>query len=72
MGKMSVKSVRIALCKAEILAVSMLDSTEKAAGLNEFESLNIRARLSVPEEFVPGEEFQVKLDLTNVGKKPGL
>jgi tetratricopeptide (TPR) repeat protein len=52
--------------------VSMPDSTEKAAGLNDFESVNIRARLSVPHEFVPCEEFQVKLDLVNVGRKPGL
>ncbi len=36
------------------------------------ESANIRASVSVPEEFVPGEEFQIKLDLTNVGNKPGL
>ena len=52
--------------------VSMPDSTEKAAGLNDFESVNIRARVSVPEEFVPGGEFQIKLDLVNVGKKSGL
>jgi tetratricopeptide (TPR) repeat protein len=52
--------------------VSMPDSTEKAAGLNDFESVNIRARLSVPKEFTPGEKFQVKLDLANVGKKAGL
>jgi len=52
--------------------VSMPDSMEKAAGLNEFEAVNIRARLSVPDEFVRGEEFQLKLDLVNVGKKPGL
>jgi hypothetical protein len=52
--------------------VSIPDSTEKAVGLNEFESANIRACVSVPEEFIPGEEFEVKLDLVNVGKKPGL
>ena len=52
--------------------VSMPDSTEKAAGLNNFESANIRAHLSVPDQFVPGEEFQVKLDLINVGKESGL
>ncbi len=52
--------------------VSMPDSTEKAAGLNGFESVNVRARLSVPKEFVPGEEFQVELDLVNVGREPGL
>jgi hypothetical protein len=36
------------------------------------ESVNIRASVCVPEEFVPGEEFQVKLDLANVGNKPVL
>jgi len=76
------KELRLALSLSEVLAapaalssttgVSMPDSTEKAAGLNEFESVNIRARLSVPDEFVRGKEFQVKLDLVNVGKKPGL
>jgi tetratricopeptide (TPR) repeat protein len=57
---------------SNITRVSMLYSTEKAAGLDEFESASIRARLSVPKEFVPSEEFEVKLDLANVGKKPGL
>jgi hypothetical protein len=52
--------------------VSMPDSSEKAAGLNDFEGVNIKGRLSVTEEFVPGEEFQVKLDVVNVGTKPGL
>jgi len=52
--------------------ISMPDSTEKAAGLNNFESVNIRARLSIPNEFISGEEFQVRLDLVNVGKKAGL
>lgn len=52
--------------------VSMPDSTERAAGLNSFESVNIRIHLSVPKEFVPGKEFQVKLDLINVGKESGL
>ncbi len=76
------KERRLAFSLSEVLTapavlssatgVSMPDSTEKAAGLNEFESVNIRARLSVPDEFIPGEEFQVKLDLVNVGKKPGL
>ena len=51
---------------------SMPDSTEKAAGLDDSESVIIRARLSAPREFIPGEEFQVKLDLVNVGRKPGL
>jgi hypothetical protein len=50
----------------------MPDASEQAAGLNEFEAVNIKGRLSVPDEFVPGEEFQVKLDVVNVGKKPGL
>jgi len=76
------KERRLALSLSEVLAaptllssttgISMPDSTEQATGLNEFESVNVRARLSVPDEFVPGEEFQVKLDLINVGKKPGL
>jgi tetratricopeptide (TPR) repeat protein len=52
--------------------VSMPDLTEKTAGSNGFESVNIRAGVSVPKEFVPGEEFEVKLDLANVGKTPGL
>jgi len=51
---------------------SMPDLTKKAAELSGVESPNIRARLVVPEEFVPGEKFEVKLDLVNVGKKPGL
>ncbi len=76
------KERKLALSLSEVLTaptilssttgVSMPDSTEKAAGLNEFESVSIRARLSVPDEFIPGEEFQVKLDLVNLGKKPGL
>ena len=57
---------------SSVTGVSMPDSTEKAAGLNSFESVNIRAHVSVPEEFIPGEEFQVSLDLVNVGKEPGL
>jgi tetratricopeptide (TPR) repeat protein len=52
--------------------VSMPDLTEKSAGLNGFESVNIRASVSVPKEFVSGEEFEVKFDLANVGNKPGL
>jgi hypothetical protein len=52
--------------------VSMPDLTENSAGLNGFESVNIRARVSVPEKFVPGAKFEVKLDLANVGKTPGL
>jgi len=52
--------------------VSMPDLTEKATGLKGFESVNIRASVSVPKEFIPGEEFEVKLDLANVGTKPGL
>ncbi len=36
------------------------------------ESANIKASVSVPTEFVIGEEFQVKLDLANVGNKPVL
>ncbi len=50
---------------------SMLSLTEKAPGLNGFEPINIRARVSAPKEFVPSEEFEVKLDLTNVGKGSG-
>jgi hypothetical protein len=45
---------------------------ETAAGLDRFEHAYIRARVSVPDEFIPGEEFQVKLDLANAGTKPGL
>lgn len=45
---------------------------KKAAILDEHESVNITANFSVPGEFTPGEQFQVKLDLVNVGKKPGL
>ena len=52
--------------------LSMLDLAEKAVGLNNFESVNIRASVSVPREFVPTNEFEVKLDLVNVGKSPGL
>jgi tetratricopeptide (TPR) repeat protein len=50
----------------------MPNLTEKAAGSGGFEPANINASVSVPKEFVPGEEFEVKLDLTNVGKRPGL
>ncbi len=46
-------------------------SAEKVARLKGFESANIRASVSAPREFVPSEEFEVKLDLTNVGKGPG-
>ena len=35
------------------------------------EPVNVRASVSVPEEFVLGEEFEVKLDLANVGKESG-
>jgi tetratricopeptide (TPR) repeat protein len=52
--------------------ISMPDSTEKAAGLNDFESVNIQARLSVPKDFIPGQNIQLRLDLVNVGKKHGL
>jgi tetratricopeptide (TPR) repeat protein len=37
-----------------------------------FETAKIGGSVSVPEKFVPGEKFQVKLDLANVGKGPGL
>ena len=57
---------------SNITEISMPDSTEKPAGLNNFESVNIKARLSIPKEFIPDEEFQIKLDLVNVGKKVGL
>ncbi len=57
---------------SNITEISMPDSTEKPAGLNNFESVNIKARLSIPKEFIPDEEFQIKLDLVNVGKKAGL
>lgn len=57
---------------SSLTGISMPDSTEKPAGLNNFEFVNIRAHLSVPKKFIPGEEFQVKLDLVNVGKKSGL
>jgi predicted ATPase len=50
---------------------SMPDLTEKAAGLSGFESVNIRASVSVPKEFVPSEDFEIKLDLANVGKGSG-
>jgi hypothetical protein len=50
---------------------SIPDLTERAA-MNGFESPNVRASITVPKEFVPGEQFEVKLDLANVGKKPGL
>ena len=50
---------------------SMPGLAEKSAGLNGFEVVNIRASVSVPNEFVPGEEFEVKLDLVNVGKGSG-
>jgi len=43
-------------------------SAEKAARLKGFESADIRASVSAPTEFVPSEDFEVKLDLTNVGK----
>lgn len=52
--------------------ISMPDSTEKAAGLNNFESANIQARFSAPKDFIPGQEFQIRLDLVNVGKKDAL
>jgi hypothetical protein len=52
--------------------ISMPDSTEKPAGLNDFESVNIQARLSVPKNFILGQKIQIKLDLANVGKKHGL
>jgi tetratricopeptide (TPR) repeat protein len=45
--------------------------TEKPARLNVFESVSIKASVSVPKEFVPGKEFEVKLDLANVGKGSG-
>ena len=54
---------------SSVTEISMPNSTEKPAGLNNFESVNIKARLSVPKEFISGEEFQIKLDLANVGKK---
>jgi hypothetical protein len=52
--------------------VSMPNFAEKSAGLDGFESVNIKAIVSAPKEFVPNKEFEIKFDLANVGKATGL
>lgn len=52
--------------------VSMPDWKEQSSGLNSFDSANIKASVSAPKEFVPSKEFEIRLDLANVGKIPGL
>jgi predicted ATPase len=51
---------------------SMPDVAERAAGSNGYDAVKIMASISVPNEFVPSEAFEVKLDVANVGKRPGL
>lgn len=45
---------------------------EEAVGLERFEHANIQAHLTVPEEAILGEEFEVRIDLANVAKETGL
>lgn len=47
-------------------------TNEKAVGLEQFEHANIQAYLVAPREVEVGETFEVRLDMTNVGKEPGL
>ncbi len=51
---------------------SMPGVTDRLVGSNGFDVAKIVASISVPNEFVPSEEFEVRLDVANVGKKPGL
>lgn len=45
---------------------------EEAVGLERFEHVNIQANLSAPEEVTIGEEFELRIDLANMAKEPGL
>ena len=47
-------------------------SKEKAVGLDEFEHASIQSHLTIPEEVVMEEDFEIQLDLVNVAKSPGL
>lgn len=47
------------------------DITEKAPGFKGSEAVNITAKVYVPKEFVPSEDFEIKLDLANVGQGSG-
>jgi hypothetical protein len=50
----------------------MPNVAERAVGSNSFDAVKIMTSISVPNEFIPSEEFEVRLDLANVGKRPGL
>jgi len=45
---------------------------EEAVGLEKFEHANIQAYLDMPKEVVVGETFEIRLDMANVAKEPGL
>ena len=47
-------------------------SQESAIGLTHFEHANLYVRLTAPTEARVDEEFEVRLDVVNVGKTPGL
>ncbi|UCD96819.1 MAG: hypothetical protein JSV35_01825, partial [Candidatus Bathyarchaeota archaeon] len=46
-------------------------SREKAVGLDEFQHTSIQTHLTIPEEVMMGEDFEIQLDLVNVAKSPG-
>jgi len=52
--------------------ITPASSNEKAVGLNEFEHTSIQSHLTIPEEVVMEEDFEIQLDLVNVAKSPGL
>jgi tetratricopeptide (TPR) repeat protein len=73
----------LALSLSEVLHAPSIVSTtaafasptpteEKAVGLERFEHANIQAYLAAPEEVSAGETFEVRLDMANVAKEPGL
>ncbi len=45
---------------------------ESAAGLNAFEDACVRARVTAPKDFAVGRETRIRLDLVNIGRKPGV
>jgi len=45
---------------------------ENAVGLERFEHAHIQAHLTASEEATLGDEFEIRLDLVNVGKEPAL
>lgn len=45
---------------------------ERAVGLEKFEHANVQSMLVAPKEVTAGEMFEIRLDMANVAKEPGL